>query len=185
MSDIPNPNPEDNSAIRAARQQIANLEQQLSQVKVDANMTATEKATLEAQKTTLENEKATLLQQVAEKEALQQRATELESRFATLVSEELAKFPEDKKASVQTMIDGLSPDKQLDKLKALKDLIGVVVTPPPGNPPPPPRNPNNPHDPPAPDEDKLKDYKELVKRGQDPLAGFPLAKPDLSKIHDK
>lgn len=173
MSGTPDPNNPDNTAIQQVRGHVANLEAQLSQVKIDKATTEQEKANLITQKELLESQLVTAKAELEEKEAIKTRATELETRFTKLVEKEIESFPEAQRESAKSLIEGLTPDKALDKLEALKAFVVPSVIPTAGNPPPGPINNNNnnrSNDPPAPDEDKLKDLKELVKKGGDPLA---------------
>lgn len=179
MSEVP-PAVPDNSAISALRTHVATLEADLSKTKIAHNTTEAERAALLAQKENLESQLATANAEVAKKVALETRATELETRFADLVATQLLTFPENKRTDVTTLIEGLTPDKQLDKLKALSSLIEVVATPPPGNPPAPPLHgpagPPKEGDPPQTDpNDKLADLKAIVARGGDPLATLKLS----------
>jgi DNA repair exonuclease SbcCD ATPase subunit len=158
----------DNTAIRSAREHIANLEAQLTDLKLNSSMTAKEKAELETQKAALEAKIAEAEQKISVLEQVQARNMELENALTQLVAEELKKFPEDKIESVKVMVEGLSPDKQLVKLQALKNLVGSQLNPPPGNPPPPPSATPPTNTPPQ--DDLFSQMKQVAQKGGDPLS---------------
>lgn len=175
------PNPPDNSAISAMRTHIANLEKDLSDVKVSRSMTEQEKATLESQKQVLERDLEQAKAELQEKEQLKTRAAELESTLSNLVAKKLQEFPEDKREEAKLIVEGLTVDKQLEKLAALSGFLGGNFTPPSANPPAPPLTPtvnnqNNQQTPPPADTDPLAKFKEIAAKGGDPLAALTLKK---------
>lgn len=170
----------ENSTIQQMRDHIKDLTNQISDLKSKNSTTE-----LETKLTQLATEKEQLSTKLTELESLaptlettKTRLTELEQALQTQVDKKIEEFPEDKRNEVKAFLDGLTPDKALQKLESLKTLIGTIVTPPAANPPTPPNinNPNNnpPGTPPV--EDKTQAVMELIKKGQNPFGAVQFKK---------
>lgn len=178
MSDDPNGQQVDNTAIRSLRDHVGKLESQLSEAKITYAGSEAEKQQLAQQKQLLETELENAKAQLTEKESIKARADELEGKFKSFVDAELETFPEAQREQAKVLIEGLSPDKALDQLKALKTFVTPTNVPKAGDPPPGPKTPSTkPNDPPAPNpnEDKMKEMREAVARGVDPLSLISLS----------
>jgi hypothetical protein len=149
----------DNSAIRAARQHAADLEQQLKDAKaqladVSGRLTEKERAEM-AELDRLKAEKADADAKIQELEAFRDEAGRYQSRFKGMYEAELASIPEEQRARAEKLTSAGTFAERFEALQELKAMFPAApvqagtrtnvppagAVPPASTPPPPPASP--------------------------------------------